>query len=79
MWDFICDFCDGLIVVGTTLQTAMASSIVNKVSESAAPVVWVNLDSCPMRDGNRIVLQEKSEVALPALFDELLRLKKLAS
>jgi hypothetical protein len=38
------------------------------------PVVEINLESC-IEDGFGIVVNEKSEIALPILFAELIKLK----
>jgi len=61
---------DCLIVVGTALQTSLAKFIVNScINKGNVPVIEVNLESC-IPKGYRILIQEPSEKALPALFKE---------
>ena len=61
---------DCLIVIGTALQTSLAKFIVNScINKGTVPVIEVNLESC-IPHGYRILIQEPSEKALPALFKE---------
>ena len=56
----------------------MANQMVNYILDNKqdTPVVWVNLDNDQIKNGYGVILLEKSEVALPALFDELMRLRQ---
>ena len=65
---------DCLIVVGTALQTHFASAIVkNLLIKHDAPVIEINLESSVNR-GYNLQVKEKSDTALPALFNEYYRL-----
>ena len=67
---------DCLIVVGTALQTGFAKSIVmNLLKKEDAPVIEVNLETS-INKGYNLQVLEKSETALPALFNEYYRLMK---
>jgi len=67
---------DCLIVIGTALETGLASSIVNKcIKKKECPVIEVNLESC-IDVGYNLKVIQKSEIALPAMFDEYYKLKK---
>ena len=51
----------------------MANIIVKKaLAKQNVPVVEVNLESC-IEDGYGIIVEEKSEVALPILFEEIMK------
>ena len=65
--------CDCLIVVGTALATSLAKEIVTAVLEKELPVIEVNLETS-IGVGNNIQVLSKSEIALPALFEEYYRL-----
>ena len=66
---------DCLIVIGTALATNFAKRIVVEHLDRELPVIEVNLESAISR-GNNIQVLEKSEVALPTLFNEYYRLLK---
>ena len=58
------------MVVGTALQTSLARMIVNScLNRAEIPVIEVNIESS-IPKGYRILIQEPSEKALPALFKE---------
>ena len=60
--------CDGLIVIGTALQTAFAKQMISSmILKDTVPVVEINLEQ-NIKSGFCISLLEKSEIALPALF-----------
>ena len=60
--------CDGLVVIGTALQTAFAKRIVTACIEMIdVPIIEVNLESC-IDYGYTIKLCQKSEVCLPEMF-----------
>ena len=64
------DKVDCLIVIGTALQTSLARFIVNScINKGDIPVIEVNLETC-INHGYRILIEEGSETALPALFKE---------
>ena len=60
---------DCLIVVGTALETNFAKKIVHDVLKAENPVIEINLESC-ISAGHVYQVIEKSEIALPALFNE---------
>jgi len=67
--------CDGLIVIGTALQTAFAKKIITEtILKDSAPVLEVNLDK-NIQHGYTLHLMQRSEIALPELFSELQRLQ----
>ena len=66
---------DCLIVVGTALATNFAKRIVIDMLEKELPVIEVNLESA-INVGNNVQVIEKSEIALPKLFDAFYRLEK---
>jgi len=64
---FVDNKCDGLIVIGTALETGLASSIVKKIVKKVEiPVVEVNLMSC-IKEGKVFKVMQKSEVCLPIM------------
>ena len=65
---------DCLIVIGTALATSFAANIVKGFLIRELPVIEVNLESSIKR-GHNIQVLEKSETALPTLFNEYYRLK----
>ena len=67
---------DCLIVVGTALATNFAEEIVINALDREIPVIEVNLETA-IDLGNNIQVLEKSETALPALFNEYYRLRNL--
>jgi len=67
---------DCLVVVGTALATNLAKQIVANFLDRELPVIEVNLESAINR-GNNIQVLERSEIALPALFNEFYRLDAL--
>ena len=69
---------DCLIVVGTALATGFAKKIVVQHLDKEIPVIEVNLETSIDR-GNNLQVLEKSEIALPALFNEYYRLKAESS
>ena len=74
--DSVCEYLDqrmdALIVIGTTLQTTLASYIVKKaLSRDIIPVVEVNLEG-EIRDGYGLIVEERSEKALPILIEKLI-------
>ena len=71
--DQFCAEADCLIVVGTALATNLAKRIVARLLEGEHPVIEVNLESA-INCGNNIQVLEKSETALPSLFNEYYRL-----
>ena len=71
--DSYLDQSDCLIVVGTALATNFAKRIVVTHLDKEIPVIEVNLETSVDR-GNNIQVLEKSETALPALFNEYYRL-----
>ena len=70
------DECDALIVVGTTLKTSFAKSIVQEcINREVVPAIEVNLESfIEVGFVNKVV--QKSEIALPEIFEEFYNLKK---
>ena len=62
--------CDGIIVIGTALETSFASKLVDKCIIKELPIVEVNLEAC-IKAGNTVQLLRKSEEVLPELFEEL--------
>ena len=68
------DASDCLIVIGTALQTSMANIIVQKFLQKDLPVIEVNIETSINR-GNNIQVLGKSEIVLPALFNEYYKLK----
>lgn len=72
--DFLEDKMDCLLVIGTALATGFARRIVNKaLAKLECPVIEVNLESS-IAKGFNLQVVEKSEVALPAMFQEYYRL-----
>lgn len=68
--------CDCLIVIGTALETGLAKSIVSQtLHRKDVPVIEVNLESS-IAVGYNLRVLEKSEIALPAMFNEYYKLKK---
>ena len=64
-------------MIGTALQTAFAKKIITQMlKKDTVPVIEINLEK-NVEHGYTIHLIEKSEVALPALFTELIRLKSV--
>lgn len=68
---------DCCIVVGTALQTNFAKKIVEACldKEEDAIVIEINLEQI-LKDGNVAYIQEKSEIALPTIFEEFYKLSK---
>lgn len=64
---------DVCIVVGTALQTGFARKIVNNFLKKELPVIEINLETA-IDQGNNLQVFEKSETALPSLFEEYYRL-----
>ena len=64
------DKTDCLLVVGTALQTSLARMIVNScLNRAEIPVIEVNIESS-IPKGYRVLVEEKSEKALPEMFKE---------
>lgn len=74
--DFIADGCDGMIVVGTALETGLALGLVQSVlMKGTIPVVEVNLEPV-IKSGKAYRVAEKSEIALPRIFDWIINANK---
>eukprot|EP00347_Sterkiella_histriomuscorum_P014466 403360761 len=72
---FLQDKLDGLIVVGTALQTNFASHIVMKtLAKQNIPVIEVNTEPC-ITTGYTFQVKESSLTALPAMVKKLIQLK----
>lgn len=57
--------CDGLVVIGTALQTAFAKQIINQcIIKDTCPIVEVNLE-VNIKHGYTLHLLQKSEECLP--------------
>ena len=69
---------DCLLVIGTTLQTSFAKSIVEDFLKREQPVIEFNLESA-IKKGNNIQVLSKAEDSLPALFKEYYRLESETS
>lgn len=66
--------CDALIVVGTTLATGGAVKIVNQMNAKEGLIIEVNVEPC-IFDGAAMQVIGKSEDTLPAMFNELYKLR----
>ena len=65
---------DALVVIGTALETNLARKLVNEsLKKIDIPVIEINLESV-IEYGFNIRVLDRSEVALPALFEELYKL-----
>ena len=76
--DTVMDFVnesDCLVVVGTALATTMAKNIVAILLNKEIPVIEINLESA-IDKGNNIQVVEKSDTALPKLFNEFYKLQR---
>jgi len=70
------DDCDCLLVVGTALETGCASSIVRRTLErETVPVIEVCYPESCIGVGNNIQIIDKSEIALPLLVNEYMKLE----
>lgn len=67
---------DCLVVVGTALATNFAKKIAVEMLDRECPVVEINLESA-INVGHNVQVVEKSEIALPKLFNEFYRLQKM--
>lgn len=75
MTNYLKDKCDGLVVVGTALQTAYAKRMITSlIARDTIPIVEVNLEA-NIEHGYVIQLLAKSEECLPELFSELISLQ----
>lgn len=73
--EFLVKKCDGLIVVGTALQTSFAKRAINSlVARDNIPIVEVNLE-VNIEHGYVMNLVARSEECLPELFTELISLQ----
>ena len=74
VFKYVREKCDGLIVVGTALQTSAAASIVAQLTrQDTIPMVEINLEA-NLKLGFAIHLLQPSDQCLPELFSELIRL-----
>jgi NAD-dependent SIR2 family protein deacetylase len=79
-WDFINKKCDGIIVIGSSLETSIAHKMVsNALTREAIPVVYVNfvqdVQSTLCGFGFGINVYGSCEEKVPTLFEELIKLK----
>ena len=73
--NYLRDKCDGLVVVGTALQTSYAKRIITSlIVRDTVPIVEVNLEA-NIEHGYVVGLLAKSEECLPELFTELVSLQ----
>lgn len=68
------ELCDGLLIIGSSLQVHPAAALPQRVLERNQPVWIVNLAPTPYDDAADIVIREKSGEVLPKVVANLLDL-----
>ncbi|GAB1348000.1 NAD-dependent deacylase [Ignavibacteriales bacterium] len=71
-----CESCDVMIVVGTSGVVYPAALLPSAALSSGAMVVDINIDDSGHHQGRRLFIHGRSGDVLPAIFDEVKRLKE---
>ncbi|MCC6638337.1 MAG: NAD-dependent deacylase [Ignavibacteriaceae bacterium] len=71
-----CESCDVMLVVGTSGVVYPAALLPSAALSSGAMVVDINIDDSDHQHGRRLFIKGRSGEVLPAIFDEIKRLKE---